>query len=87
MVRADIPPLDNIRDRTLFEPLVRRTARETWFDPDWLWSFVKGMQDAGLPSASTLAALERQRVAHALSPVTRLYRLVHLKAIKGYWDY
>ena len=87
MPRADIPALAEIRDRTLFEPLVRRTARETWFDPDWLWSFVNGMQDAGLPSASTLAALERQRAAHALILGKRLYRLFHLKAIKGYWDY
>lgn len=87
MARADIPPLDTIRDRALFEPLVRRTTRETWFDPDWLWSFVKGMQDAGVPSVSTLAALERQRAAHVLTPATRLFRRVHLKAIKGYWDY
>ena len=87
MSRADIPPLDSIRDRAVLEPLVRRTARETWFDPDWLWSFVKGMQDAGLPTARTLAALERQREAHRLPLGKQLFRLVHLKAIKGYWDY
>ena len=87
MARADIPPLESIRDRDVLEPLVRRTARETWFDPDWLWSFAKGMQDAGLPTESTLAALERQRAAHELPLVKRLVRLVQLKAIKGYWDY
>ena len=87
MARTDIPPLDSIRDRARLEPLVRRTARETWFDPDWLWSFVKGMQDAGLPTESTLAALERQRAAHALPLRKRLFRVVHLKAMKGYWDY
>ena len=87
MARADIPPLESIRDRERLEPLVRRTARETWFDPDWLWSFVKGMQDAGLPTETTLAALERQRAAHELTFGKRLYRLLHLKTIKGYWDY
>ena len=87
MARSDIPPLDSIRDRELLEPLVRRATRETWFDPDWLWSFAKGMQDAGLPTQTTVAALERQREAHRLPPAKRLLRLVHLKAIKGYWDY
>ena len=87
MARSDIPALDSIRDRERLEPLVRRTARETWFDPDWLWSFAKGMQDAGLPTESTLAALERQRSAHALPLAKRLIRLVHLKAMKGFWDY
>jgi hypothetical protein len=87
VARADIPPLDEIRDRARLEPLVRRTTRETWFDPDWLWSFAKGMQDAGLPTETTLAALERQRAAHRLALPKRLVRLVHLKAIKGYWDY
>lgn len=87
MARADIPPLDTIRDREVLEPLVRRTARETWFDPDWLWSFAKGMQDAGLPTERTRDALERQRVAHRLPAGKRLLRFVHLKAVKGYWDY
>ena len=87
MARSDIPALEGIRDRERLEPLVRRTTRETWFDPDWLWSFAKGMQDAGLPTEQTLAALERQRAAHELPPVKRLLRLFQLKVIKGYWDY
>ena len=87
MARSDIPQLDSIRDRARLEPLVRRATRETWFDPDWLWSFAKGMQDAGLPTETTVAALERQRAAHRLPRTKRLLRLVHLKAIKGYWDY
>ena len=87
MARSDIPSLDTIRDAEVLKPLVRRTARETWFDPDWLWNFCKGMQDAGLPTERTIAALERQRQANQLKPGARLYRLLHLKAIRGYWDY
>ena len=87
MSRADIPPLDTVRDRTLLEPHVRRAARETWFDPDWLWNFVKGMQDAGLPTERTLAALRRQHDAHRLPAHKRLLRLAHLKLLKGFWDY
>jgi len=87
VARADIPALDTVRDRALLEPLVRRTARETWFDPDWLWNFAKGMQDAGLPTERTLAALDRQREAHKIPPLKRIARIVQLKAIKGYWDY
>ena len=84
---ADIPAPHTIRDYDLFLPHVRRAARETWFDPDWLWNFVKGMQDAGLPTERTLAALRRQHDAHRLAPHKRLLRLAHLKLVKGFWDY
>lgn len=84
---ADIPAPDSIRDYDLFLPHVRRAARETWFDPDWLWNFVKGMQDAGLPSESTLAALQRQHRQHRLSWSKRLLRRVHLKVATGFWQY
>ena len=87
MSRADIPPLDSIRDRAALEPHVRRAARETWFDPDWLWNFVKGMQDAGVPTESTLAALKRQHEAHRLTGCKQLFRWFHLKLAKGFWDY
>jgi hypothetical protein len=87
MPRADLPNIAEIRDHATFAPLVRRTARETWFDPDWLWSFVKGMQDAGLPTERTLAALRRQHQANLLPPGKRLFRLFQLKVIKGFWDY
>ena len=87
MSRADIPPLESIRDHQILEPYVRRVARETWFDPDWLWNFCKGMQDAGVPTATTLAALERQRLHHRLPLPKRLWRRVQIKAVKGFWDY
>jgi hypothetical protein len=87
MARADLPVVEQIRDHALLAPLVRRTARETWFDPDWLWNFAKGMQDAGLPTERTLAALERQRRANLIPPSKRFLRLVQLKTIKGFWDY
>ena len=87
MARADIPPLETVRDRAVLEPHVRRAARETWFDPDWLWNFVKSMQDAGLPTERTLAALQRQHTAHRLPPLKRVLRLAHLKVAKGFWDY
>jgi len=87
MARSDIPPLTSIRDYQVLEPHVRRAARETWFDPDWLWNFCKGMQDAGLPTERTLAALQRQHQANRLPDSKRLFRLIHLKAVKGFWDY
>ncbi len=87
MARTDLPDITQIRDHAVFAPHVRRAARQTWFDPDWLWNFVKGMQDAGLPTDRTLAALERQHQANLLPPSRRLFRLLHLKAIKGFWDY
>lgn len=87
MARADIPPLDTIRDWQVLEPHVRKAARETWFDPDWLWNFCKGMQDAGLPTERTLAALHRQHQAHRLTPTKRIIRFVQLRVSKGFWDY
>lgn len=87
MARSDIPIPDQVRDYAVLEPHVRRATRETWFDPDWLWNFCKGMQDAGLPTERTLEALQRQHQAHRLPLPKRLLRLVHLKLIKGYWDY
>lgn len=87
MARADIPPPDTIRDYSILEPHVRRAAAETWFDPDWLWNFVKGMQDAGLPTERTLEALRRQHLVHRLPRHKRLLRAVHLKVVKGFWDY
>jgi hypothetical protein len=87
MSRRDIPPLDTIRDADQLMPYVRRTARETWLDPDWLWGFCKAMQDSGLPTERTVDAIERQRQAFRMSPPVRAYRYVHLKAIRGYWDY
>ena len=86
MAVKDIPPLESIRDYQRLEPLVRITTRETWFDPDWLWNFCKGMQDAGLPTEATLAALDRQRTANRLTPGKRIIRFVHLK-VRGYWGY
>ncbi|MBI3972209.1 MAG: hypothetical protein HY332_13050 [Chloroflexi bacterium] len=86
MPRADIPPRETVRDYDVLEPHVRRIARETWFDPDWLWNFCKGMQDAGQPTERTVAALERQHAANRLSFGQRLSRRLQLKA-KGYWDY
>ena len=87
MPRADIPPLETIRDHEVLEPYVRRVARETWFDPDWLWNFCKGMQDAGLPTERTLDALRRQHEANRLPLLARLFRRVHLKVARGFWDY
>jgi hypothetical protein len=87
MARSDLPTADQVRDYAVFAPLVRRAAVETWFDPDWLWSFVKGMQDAGLPTERILDALRRQHTANRLPAHKRLLRRVQLKAIKGYWDY
>ena len=87
MPAADIPPPRTIRDWHVLAPHVRRAARETWFDPDWLWSFCKGMQDAGLPTETTLAALQRQHRHHRLPLPKRLWRRVHLKVVKGFWAY
>ncbi|HXI15108.1 MAG TPA: hypothetical protein VNM48_01965 [Chloroflexota bacterium] len=87
MARSDIPTPDQVRDYALLEPQVRRAAVETWFDPDWLWNFVKGMQDAGLPTERTLDALRRQHQAHRLPLPTRLWRRVQIKVVKGFWDY
>ncbi|HEX2036093.1 MAG TPA: hypothetical protein VHS99_18080 [Chloroflexota bacterium] len=87
MAAKDIPPLETIRDYQLLAPHVRLAARETWFDPDWLWNFCKGMQDAGLPTEQTLAALQRQHHVHRLPLTKRLLRRVHLKVVKGFWDY
>ena len=87
MSRADIPSLDTIGDAAVLAPNVRRTARETWFDPDWLWNFCKGMHDAGVPTERILAALDRQYQVHRLPFAKRLLRRVHLKAVRGYWDY
>ena len=84
---ADIPPPESVRDYAILAPHVRRAARETWFDPDWLWNFCKGMQDAGLPTETTLAALHRQHQHHLLPLPKRLLRRVHLKVVKGFWDY
>jgi hypothetical protein len=84
---ADVPAPETIRDYDLLAPLVRRTARETWFDPDWLWRFCQGMQDAGLPTETTLAALERQYRHHRLPFLKRLLRRVHLKVVRGFWAY
>lgn len=84
---ADIPAPQTIRDYELFLPHVRRAARETWFDPDWLWNFVKGMQDVGLPSESTRAALERLHRQHRLPWSKRLLRRVQIKVVKGFWHY
>jgi hypothetical protein len=87
MARTDIPAPDQVRDYALLEPHVRRAARETWFDPDWLWNMCKAMQDAGLPTERTLESLHRQHEAHRLPLGKRLFRIVHLKLLKGYWDY
>jgi hypothetical protein len=87
MGRADIPPLETLRDSAVLEPYVRRAARETWFDPDWLWNFCRGMQDAGLPTERTLEALQRQHQVHRLPWPKRALRRVHLKAVRGFWDY
>jgi hypothetical protein len=87
MARADIPAPDSVRDYAVLEPHVRRAARETYFDPDWLWNFVKGMQDAGLPTERTLDALRRQHEANKLPPSKRLWRRVQIKVLKGFWDY
>ena len=87
MPRADIPAPETVRDHAILEPHVRRAARETWFDPDWLWNFCKGMQDAGLPTERTLQALQRQHQMHRLPWHLRLYRLYHLKVTKGFPDY
>jgi hypothetical protein len=87
MAKSDIPAPDQVRDYAQFEPLIRQTANETWFDPDWLWNFVKGMQDAGLPTERTLAALQRQHVANKLTGGKRLFRFFHLRLIGGYWGY
>jgi hypothetical protein len=40
-----------------------------------------------MPTERTLAALERQHQANLLPASKRLLRLLHLKLIKGYWDY
>jgi hypothetical protein len=85
--RADIPPPDQVRDYDVLAPHVRRAAVETWFDPDWLWNFCKGMQDAGLPTEQTLAALQRQHRAHRLPWHKQLVRRIHIKVVKGFWDY
>lgn len=87
MSRADIPSPNQVRDYAVLKPHVRRAAVETWFDPDWLWNFVKGMQDAGLATERTLAALHRQHQAHKLPLSKRLVRRVQLKVVKGFWDY
>jgi hypothetical protein len=87
MPRTDIPHPESVRDYALLKPHVRRAARETWFDPDWLWNLCKGMQDAGLPTERTLQALQRQHQMHRLPFWARLYRLYHLKIVKGFWDY
>lgn len=87
MSRADIPDRGTIREYEMLEPHVRRTARETWFDPDWLWNFCKGMQDAGFPTQRTLEALHRQHRANRLPWATRLWRRIQLKVIRGFWDY
>ncbi len=84
---ADIPSPESVRDYAVLAPHVRRAARDTWFDPDWLWNFCKGMQDAGLPTETTLAALQRQYLRHRLPFAKRLLRRVHLTLIKGYWRY
>ncbi len=84
---ADIPAPETVRDYDLLAPHVRRVARETWFDPDWLWNFVKGMQNAGLPTETTLAALQRQHRQHRLPWAKRLWRRIQIKAVKGYWWY
>ena len=87
MGRADLPAPADVRDYAALEPHVRRAARETWFDPDWLWNFCKAMQDAGLPTARTLEALQRQHRVYRLPAHKRLWRRLHLKVIKGFWDY
>ena len=87
MARSDIPSPDAVRDYAVLEPHVRRAARETWFDPDWLWNLVKGLQDAGLPTERTLETLRRQHEAHRLPLSKQLVRRIQLKLVKGYWDY
>jgi hypothetical protein len=87
MPPADLPDPASIRDYRLLEPHVRRTARETWLDPDWLWNFCKGMQQAGQPTERIMEAMERQRLANRLSLGKRLFRWFHLKFIRGFRDY
>lgn len=87
MPRADMPAPNSVRDYDVLNPLVRRIAVETWFDPDWLWNFAKGMQDAGLPTERTMDALRRQHAAHRLPRLKRLWRRVQIKVVKGFWDY
>jgi hypothetical protein len=87
VARADIPPLETIRDADRLLPYVRRVARETYFDPDWLWNFCKGMQEAGLPTERTIDALERQHTANRLPWHMRLWRRIQIKLVKGFWDY
>jgi hypothetical protein len=83
----DLPAPDTVRDYAVLDPHVRRVARETWFDPDWLWNLAKGMQDAGVSTDRTLEALLRQHRAHRLAWHKRLWRRVQIKVVKGFWAY
>jgi hypothetical protein len=84
---TDLPPREQIRDYERLAPFVRRMARDTWLDPDWLWRFCLGMQEAGLSTEAILAALERQHRSNRLSWAKRLFRRFHLKVIRGFWSY
>ena len=72
---ASLPDLDRLR------PVVNRVARETWFNPDWLWNFCRSMHLAGLSTDQTIAALTRQGDANRLPRSKRALRRVQLWAI------
>jgi uncharacterized protein (TIRG00374 family) len=71
---ASLPDLDRLR------PVVNRVARETWFNPDWLWNFCRSMHSAGLSTDQTIAALTRQGDANRLPRLKRALRRVQLWA-------
>jgi hypothetical protein len=71
---ASLPDLDRLR------PVVNRVARETWFNPDWLWNFCRSMHSAGLSTDQTIAALTRQGDANRLPRSKRALRRVQLWA-------
>ena len=76
---ASLPDLDRLR------PVVNRVARETWFNPDWLWNFCRSMHSAGLSTDQTIAALTRQGDANRLPRSKRALRRAQLwaSALRG----
>ena len=71
---AILPDLDRLR------PVVNRVARETWFNPEWLWNFCRSMHSAGLSTDQTIEALTRQGEANRLPRSKRALRRVQLWA-------
>ncbi len=74
------PDLATLPDLERLRPVVDRVSRETWFNPDWLWTFCRSMHLAGLSTDQTIAALARQGEANRLPRSKRALRRVQLWA-------